>query len=176
MIFPVVLCVPKRSCGREKNVSCTTRAATGLLQKCQRLSSLLPRQPASHISCCTTISGRMFSVHESATLTLSKVDTDKPLSYPSRSSQTHLSQIGICLHPNSKFHSVGPILIICRHQGILLSHQFLHSQMHHLQLDHAEEMGQTMKIHRFICFGSDLWVKRQEEHHECCLSQKHLLK
>lgn len=62
MIFPVVLSVPKRSCGREKNVSCTTRAATGLLQKCQRLSSLLPRQPASHISCCTTISGRMFSV------------------------------------------------------------------------------------------------------------------
>lgn len=62
MIFPVVLSVPKRSCGSEKNVSCTTRAATGLLQKCQRLSSLLPRQLASHISCCTTISGRTFSV------------------------------------------------------------------------------------------------------------------
>ncbi len=56
-------------------------------------------------------------------------------------------------HISIKFHPLGPILIICRHQGILLSHQFLDSQMHHLQeLDHAEEMGQTVKQWKSFIF------------------------
>ena len=61
------------------------------------------------------------------------------------------------IHPKhisvKNFTPVGPILIICRHQGILLGHQFLHSQMHHLQeLDHAEEMGQTVKQWKSFIF------------------------